>query len=479
MKSLLAPLFLALTLVGAGCTMAPKYVRPEAEMPPAWPEGAAYPDTLDFAGTPAVGEVGPDDLYPDPRLQRVVGLALAYNVDLRLAALNVDRVQAIYKIQRADLLPAISAGATGTRQQISEELAYGYPQIDSRYSVDVGVSAWELDLFGRVRSEKNQALEQYLASEEGRRGAELSLVAAVGRTWLQLAASREQLDLARSTLQAQQHYYRLIELQYEAGLATGLDLRRVQTQVNAAEGDVAAYTQQEAQDRNALNLLAGGPVPGELLPDRLDQVTPPPDVAPGLSSTVLLRRPDVMAAEHQMKAANAYIGVARASFFPRISLTALVGTASRALSGLFDSGSGTWLFSTQAGMPLFDLRTHVALKVSQADRDIVVAQYQKTIQTAFREVADALAARGTLRDRVDAQQRLVDASREAYDLAQKRYDAGTDSYLSVLDAQRSLYGAQQGLVRLRLADAANRVQLYAVLGGGTSPETVADGSLQD
>jgi multidrug efflux system outer membrane protein len=414
--------------------------------------------------------VAPDDLYPDPRLQQVVGLALAHNVDLRLAALNAERVRALYKIQRADLLPSIGVSATGTRQQTSEDLSYGYPQITGRYNVDVGVSAWELDLFGRVRSEKNQALEQYLASEEGRRGAELSLVAAVGQTWLALAATREQLELARSTLATQTHYYELIDLQYQAGLATGLDLRRVQTQVNAAEGDVAAYTLQEAQDRNALDLLAGGPVPEELLPGRLDQVTPPPDVAPGLSSTVLLRRPDVMAAEHRLKAANAYIGVARASFFPRISLTALVGTASRALSGLFAAGSGTWLFSTHAAMPLFDLRTQGALKVSQADRDLVVAQYQKTIQTAFREVADALAARGTLRDRVAAQQRLVEASSEAYELAKKRYVAGADSYLSVLDAQRSLYTAQQGLVRLRLADAANRVQLYAVLGGGNPRE---------
>jgi multidrug efflux system outer membrane protein len=469
-KSLLVTVSIALTLLDAGCTMAPRYVRPETEMPPAWPEGVAYPDSLDFAGVPAVGEVGPDELYPDARLQQVLALALANNVDLRLAALNVDRVQALYKIQRADLLPSISASASGSRQQTSADLAYGYPAITSRYNVDVGVSSWELDLFGRVRSEKNQALEQYLATEEGRRGAELSLVAAVGQTWLQLAASREQLELAQSTLKNQRDSYDLIDRQFQAGLATGLDLRRAQTQVNVAEGEVAAFIQQEAQDRNALNLLAGRPVPGEMLPDGLDQVTPPPDVAPGLSSTVLLRRPDVMAAEHQLKAANAYIGVARASFFPRISLTALMGTASRALSGLFTGGSGTWLLSSQVGMPLFDLRTHGALKMSQAERDLVIAQYQKTIQTAFREAADALAARGTLRDRVAAQERLVAASSEAYDLAEKRYDAGSDSYLSVLDAQRTLYGAQQGLVRLRLADAANRVRLYAVLGGGTPKE---------
>ncbi len=471
MKRLVMIPVLALAVATAGCTMAPRYVRPEAAVPPAWPEGAAYPDSLAFTDLPAAADVGPADLYPDPRLRQVVDLALANNLDLRLAALNVERVRAVYKIKQAQLLPSLGAVGTGSRSRTPGDLSFtGNPRIDSRYSVDVGVSSWEIDLFGRVRSEKNQALEQYLASAEGRRGAELSLVAAVGQGYLQLAATRQQLALARSTRQAQQEAYDLVDHQYQAGVATALDLRRVQTQVEAAAVDVANYTRQEAQDRNALNLLAGGAVPDSLLPAGLDDVAPPADVAPGLSSTVLLGRPDVMAAEHQLKAANASIGVARAAFFPRISLTALVGTASAALSGLFGSGSDTWTFQPQATMPIFDLRTHGALKVSQADRQIVLAQYQKTIQTAFREVADALAAKGTLGDQVAAQGRLVDAASEAYDLARQRYDAGADSYLGVLDAQRSLYGAQQGLVGLKLAEAANKVQLYAVLGGSTGPQ---------
>ncbi|HPF69336.1 MAG TPA: efflux transporter outer membrane subunit [Candidatus Krumholzibacteria bacterium] len=461
---LLAALLLTAT---AGCTMAPKYTRPEAEVPVAFPEGAAYPDTTGWADLPAATDVAPAGLYPDLRLQQVVDLALARNLDLRLAALNVERVRAMYKITGAAMLPSLTASASGSRSQTPGDLsATGATSIDSRYGVDVGVASWEIDLFGRLRSEKNQAMEQYLASEEGRRGAELSLVSAVGQAYLKLAATREQLALARSTLAAQQEAFALVQRQYDVGAASALDLSRAQTQVSAAEVDIASYTRQEAQDRNALDLLAGGPVPEALLPADLAAVAPPADVAPGLSSAVLLGRPDVMAAEHQLMAANAQIGVARAAFFPRISLTALVGTASAALSGLFASGSDTWAFRPTATMPIFDLRTTGALKLTQAEREIVLARYQQTIQTAFREVSDALATKGTIRQQVDAQARLVDATSTAYDLAQLRYRSGADSYLGVLDAQRSMYAARQGLVGLKLAEAANKVQLYAVLGGG-------------
>jgi multidrug efflux system outer membrane protein len=448
--------------------MAPKYVRPEAPVSPEWPEGPAYSDSLVFSGLPSAPELSPEEFFQDPRLLEVVALALENNLDLRLAALNVERVRAYYKIQRADVFPSIMAFGSGSKQRVPADLSSsGTATTNERYSVDVGISSWEIDLFGRVRSEKNQALEQYLATAAGRRSAEISLVSAVGQAYLALAASREQLELSQSTLESQRAFYALISKQYEVGLATKLDLRRAQTQVNIAEENVAGYTQRVAQDENALNLLAGVRVPAELLPENLSSVFPPRDVGPGLSSAVLLNRPDIMAAEHQLKAANAFLGVARAAFFPRISLTALVGTASAALSGLFDSGSDAWTFNPQAAMPVFDPRTHAALRVSQADQKILLTQYQKTIQTAFREVADALAIKGTIDQRVAAQESLVEATDEAYSLAQIRYSKGIDSYLSVLDAQRSLYGAQQGLVGLRLAKLANQVQLYAVLGGGS------------
>ncbi len=468
MKRLGLSLLLMLIVLGGGCTMAPKYVRPEASMPAQWPVGAAYPDSLTDFSALAAPQMSPQELFPDVRLQQVIALALDNNLDLRLATLNVEKVRAYYKIKRANLLPAINARGSESRHHSPADISFtGAATTTQEFSVDVGVTAWEIDLFGRVRSEKNQAFEQYLASEEGRRGAQLSLISAVGQSYLALAASRKQLQLAQATLESQEGIYHLIEKQFEVGLTTKLDLRRAQTQVNVAQLDVGRYTQQAAQDENALDLLAGARVPDALLPQNLDSVVPPRDVAAGLSSTVLLGRPDIMAAEHQLKAANAYIGVARAAFFPRISLTALVGTASSALSGLFGPGSGTWTFNPQVSTPIFDLRTRGALRVSQADQKIVLAQYQKTIQEAFREVADALAVKGTIAQQVKAQEALVAAGEEAYQLTQERYAKGIDSYLSVLDAQRALYGSQQGLVGLHLAKFANQVQLYAVLGGGT------------
>ena len=472
MKKLL--LILAVVTTTSGCTLAPNYTRPDAGVPDGFPTGDAYADAAETSALPAA-DLGPTDLYPDPRLQQVVDLTLANNLDLRLATLNVERVRAAFSIKRAQLLPALSASAAGSRSQTPADLSRtGAKAINSRYSVDLGIAAWEIDLFGRLRSEKNQALEQYLASEEGRRGAELSLVAAVGQAYLRLAATREQLGLARATLRTQQDTYDLVQHQYDVGVASALDLSRARTQVSSAEVQVAAYTRQEAQDRNALNLLAGGPVPDRLLPADLANVIPPADVAPGLSSDVLLARPDVMAAEHQLMAANAQIGVARAAFFPRISLTALVGTASSALSGLFGSGSDTWTFAPSATLPIFDLRTHGALKMTEADRAILLTRYQQTIQTAFREVADALSVRGTISDQVAAQSRLVAAAAEAYDLARQRYASGADSYLSILDAQRTLYAARNGLVALRLAEVNNKVQLYAVLGGGGTATAMAE-----
>ena len=470
--SLLLPIIL---LLASGCTMAPRYVRPESTVATNWPKGEAYPDSTREAGLAEVQGLNEEVFFPDSRMQKVLALALQNNLDLRLAALNVERVRAAYKIKRGQLLPAINATGSEYRSKIPGDVyATGGNFTTREYKVDFGVSAWEIDLFGRLRSEKNQAFEQYLASEEGHRGARLSLVSAVGQSYLSLAASREQLALARSTLESQRSIYGLIQHQYDAGLASKLDLRRAQMQMNAAEADLAVYTRQVAQDKNGLNLLAGGPVPDELLPQGLDDLAAPLEVTAGLSSEVLLRRPDIMAAEHELKAANAFIGVARAAFFPRISLTALIGTASRALSGLFTAGSESWTFNPQVTQPLFDLRTPGGLRASAAQRDIAVAQYQKAIQTAFKEVADALATKGTVDEQVAAQDSLVVAAKEAYGLAQDRYTRGLDSYLSVLDAQRTLYASRQGLVGLRLAKLTNRVQLYAVLGGGSNePEKVS------
>jgi multidrug efflux system outer membrane protein len=282
-----------------------------------------------------------------------------------------------------------------------------------------------------------------------------------------LAADRENLKLARSTLETQKAGYGLIQKRFDVGLGTELDLRRAQIPVDVARGDIARYRQMVAQDQNALNLLAGSPVPKEILPVNLSGISPLQEISPGLSSEALLRRPDILQAEHRLKGVYAFIGAARAALFPRISLTTSVGTASDELSGLFSSGTGTWNFAPQIVMPIFDARTWAALRVSKTDRKIILTQYEKAIQTAFREVADALALQGTINQQVSAQQSLVNAFAETYRLSNIRYTTGIDSYLGVLDAQRSLYAAQQQLIGIRLAMLANQLRLYAVLGGGS------------
>jgi outer membrane protein, multidrug efflux system len=448
----------------AGCTLAPKYVRPTAPVAAQWPSGDAY---TPGQPTPATPDLSWREFIADEKLQQVIETALANNRDLRLAALNVERAQALYGIQRAGLWPAVNATGSGNKERIPADLSStGNRSISERYNANLGVAAWEIDFFGRIRSLKDRALEEYLATEQARRGAQILLVTSVADTYLALAADREKLTLAGSTLTAQQDSYNLIKRRHDLGLVTDLDLYRAQAQVDAARGDLARFQQLVAQDENALNLLLGGPAQSKLLPTELAGITPPKEVSPGVSSEVLLRRPDVLQAESLLRAANADIGAARAAFLPRIALTAALGTASRDLSNLFESGQGTWNFTPQAVMPIFDARVWSAHRAAKVQQEIAVAQYEKAIQSAFREVADTLAVRGTVDRQVSAQQSLVNAVAETYRLANSRYEKGIDSYLSVLDAQRSLYAAQQGLVSLRLAKLANNVSLYAVLGGG-------------
>jgi multidrug efflux system outer membrane protein len=400
----------------------------------------------------------------------VLDLALRNNRDLRIAALNTEKARAFYRIQRAQLLPAVNAAGQGFKERLPASVSStGRSMVVEQDSATVGISAWELDFFGRVRSLKNQALEQYLATEQAQDSARISLLGATSSLYLTLAADQAGLKLAQETLVSQDASSRLIQQRFELGISSEIDAQRARIGLETARGDVARYTRAVALDRNALDLLVGAPVPAELLPASLDLAASLKEVSPGLPSEVLARRPDIAAAEHQLKAANANIGAARAAFFPRISLTASTGSMASELSGLFKGGSDTWTFAPQVVLPIFDTGARRAnLKVAHADRDIALAQYEKTIQTAFREVADALAQRGTLDDQLAAQGALVEALDRTYQLATERYKAGLDGYLSVLDAQRSLYAAQQGLIALRLARAANQVTLYKVLGGGTS-----------
>jgi multidrug efflux system outer membrane protein len=461
----------ALSAVLGACTMAPKYHRPAAPVTAGWPTGPAYQEISTSTGAPSALELRWRDFFNDEKLRQVIDAALKNNRDLRLAALNVELARAQYGIQRAALFPAVNAVGEVSREKEPAAFfgASGAPITITQDQVSLGLS-WEIDFFGRLRSLKAQALQEYLATEQARRSAQILLVSSVANAYLTLAADLENLALSQTTLVNQRDAYNLTKRRNELGLVPDLDLYRAQTQVDTARGDAARFVQLAAQDKNALDLLLGVPAPEGLLPTDLSGVAPPKEISAGLSSEVLLRRPDVLQAEGLLKAAHAEIGAARAAMFPIISLTGALGTASGDLSGLFKPGSGAWSYAPQVAMPIFDARTWSALKVTKVQREIAVAQYEKAIQSAFRDVADALAVRGTVDQQVEAQQSLVDADSQTYRLSKSRYDKGIDNYLSVLDAQRSLYAAQQGLVSLRLAKLANSVQLYAALGGGWQPE---------
>ncbi|MBW2595887.1 MAG: efflux transporter outer membrane subunit, partial [Deltaproteobacteria bacterium] len=328
-------ILVGIALFMGGCSLAPKYTRPEAPVPADWPTGVAYNETQSDAFTPTATKLSRQEFFADKRLHKIIETALNDNRDLRLAALSVERVRALYGIQRAELFPSVNAVGSGTKQRVPANLSTtGKSMTVEQYGVNLGIASWEIDFFGRIRSLKDRALQEYLATEQARRSAQILLVSEIARVYLTLAADRENLKLAQSTLETRQAAYALIQRSYEVGLATELDLCRAQTQVDAARGNVARFTQLAAQAQNALNLLTGSPVPEDLLPTDLSSVTPPREISPGLSSEALLSRPDIVAAEHRLKGAYAFIGAARAAFFPRISLTTSVGTASDELSGL-------------------------------------------------------------------------------------------------------------------------------------------------
>jgi multidrug efflux system outer membrane protein len=452
-----------LTLTGCS-TMAPKYARPEAPVPAAWPTGPAYQNA---AEGPAMADLAWQEFFVDPQLRKVIASSLENNRDLRLAALNIERSQAQYRIQRSELFPAVNAGAGYSAQRISSSQSGSGHITTHGYDVGLGMSAYEIDLFGRIRSLKDQALEQFLATEQARRSVQISLIAEVANNYLALAADRESLRIARDTLTSQESSYQLTRRRFEFGVASALDVSRAQSIVDAARVDIGRFTTLVAQDLNALQLVVGAPVPAELLPGELGTVTALKDIAPGLPSTVLQRRPDILDAEHQLIAANANIGAARAAFFPRITLTTAVGLSSSQLTDLFSGGAGVWSFLPQISVPIFNAGANRAnLKLAEVDREIFLTRYERSIQVAFREVADALADYGTLEEQLSAQQSLVNATGESHRLSDARYLGGVENYFSVLDSQRDLYAAQQKLVTLRLSRLSNLVTLYKVLGGG-------------
>ncbi|PCM49585.1 multidrug transporter [Pseudomonas fluorescens] len=453
---------LSLAVLLTGCSLIPEYQRPASPSAAQYPQGAVYP-----APTPAAART--EDwrtLFNDPALQQLIESALVNNRDLRVAALNVEAFQAQYRIQRADLLPAVSANASESRQRMPPSVTRSKAMINSTYAVNLGVSAYELDFFGRVRSLSEQALQTWLATEQARRSAELSLVANVANAYLTWRADQELLELTRQTLAADEQSLRLTTRNREAGKSSALEQAQAQTSVDSSRASLARYKRQVAQDLNSLTLLVGAQVPEQLpaqpLANDLVQQLPA-----GLPSDLLQRRPDILQAEYKLKAANANIGAARAAFFPSVSLTASAGTSSRDLSGLFGAGSGAWTFQPQINLPIFNAGSlRASLDYSKLQKDVAVAEYEKSIQTAFQEVADGLAARSTYQQQLQAQRDLVQATQDYYNLAQHRYQNGVDSSLTFLDAQRSLFSSQQGLITDRLAQLVAEVNLYTALGGG-------------
>lgn len=451
----------ALLAALSGCSLIPNYQQPASPVAAQW-------DTVD---TQHSAVVLPDwrEFFQDQQLQSLIETALHNNRDMRIAALNVDAFRAQYRIQRSARFPSVDAGGGANRQRIPGNMnpAGNDSTINSQYSADLGITAWELDLFGRLGSLRDQALETYFASEQAQRSTQLSLIASVATAWLSLQADQEALQLVRDTLATYEDSLRLVERSYDAGVASLLEVQQARTSTSSARVSLAQFERQSAQSRNALNLLLGGE------PD-IDISTPVPlkhfkfaELPVGLPADLLQRRPDILQAEYELKAANANIGAARAAFFPSISLTATAGSLSPDLSGLFDSGSGSWLFKPSINLPIFNAgRLRANLDYSEIQKDIRVASYEKAIQTAFQEVADGLSNRMTYKQQLIAHDELVQSGEEYYTLADRRFIEGIDNQLTRLDAQRLLFDAQQQRISTHFAQLASEINLYKALGGG-------------
>lgn len=454
---------LSLALMSAtGCSLIPQYQRPQAPVEEAWP----VPVEAAATGT---GRVTWQAFFHDESLHQLITQALENNRDLQVATLNIERARAEYRISRSDLLPSIDASGSGTAARLPGDVApSGATGTTHQYSAGIGFTAYELDLFGRVRSLNQQALESYFSTFEARRSVRLALIAEVASSYYQLQADQQLLALSRQTLSSQRSSYELMRYRYRMDVATELDLSQAESTVRTAESSEARYSRAVEQDKNALVLLVGKPLPAESFKAiELEEVSVGESLSPGLPSSLLIYRPDILAAEHALKAANANIGAARAAFFPSISLTASAGSASSDLGQLFAGGQGAWSFSPSINLPIFNWgRNQANLDVAKVKTSIEVANYQKAIQVAFREVSDSLVALKALDDQLRADSQLVGANERSYRLAESRYQEGVDTYLNALDAQRSLYSAQQTLVVTRLSQINNRVSLYKALGGG-------------
>ncbi|MCW1924374.1 efflux transporter outer membrane subunit [Luteolibacter arcticus] len=453
------PLFIVLPALIASCSMEPAL------------ETINSPVSENFPGNEGGGvsaDIAWQKFFTDPRLKRLVSIGLENNRDLRLAILNVDQARAQYGISRSQLFPTVGVSASGSRNRTPSANSPSGTAIDTKaYDVSVGVTAYELDLFGRVRSLNNAALQEYFASDAARVGAQIALVSEIANAYFTERSAVEQMELSKRTLDAVSETYNLTKMRFDAGDVSELDLRSVDVQVQTAKANLAAFQQRRSEAINAIAFLIGTGIPTNLPGGRGLEGGLVSEVRAGVSSQLLIRRPDIRQAEHQLRAANANIGAARAAFFPRVTLTGSRGTASESLGDLFQGGSSAWTFAPQISVPIFDGGFNKSnLEVAEVRKQIEVARYERTIQNAFREVADGLAGRTGLNGQIEAFEGLVSAQQKRFDLADARYKQGVDSYFEVLDAQQDLFDAQRSLIQLRLARVVNAVGLYKALGGG-------------
>jgi multidrug efflux system outer membrane protein len=448
---------LSIALLLGGCTLAPKYERGPAPVPASWPAGDAY--TPDYSGVPIASY---RQLFQDDGLQKIIALALENNRDLRQAAANIERARAQVRIQRSDLFPQVNAGANATRSAASNS-----PAVDTS-SANLSITAYEIDLFGRIRSLTDSARNSYLATQSDAQAIRLALIGDIVQAWLSYGADRSLRDISTATVETALKSVDLTQARLSGGIAPRTDLRQAQTILATAQSDLARSTTALAQDRNLLDLLVGAPVDPALLPGSIEQAGPKiGEPSADMSSQVLLRRPDIMSAEYALRAANAEIGAARAALFPRITLGALFGLVGTSVESLFgNAGTEARQGSAAITYPIFQAgAARAGVDVSKAQRDALLAAYEKSIQTGYREVADALARRGTINDQLGADRLRAQASADSYYLSDARYRGGVDSFLQSLDAQRTYYAAQRNLVASELEAANNRVALYRALGG--------------
>ncbi|RZF27763.1 efflux transporter outer membrane subunit [Paraburkholderia sp. UYCP14C] len=462
----------AVALLATGCTLAPHYQRPAAPVTATFPTGGVYDQQPGAQGArsangQAAVDIGWRNFFVDPRLQQLIEIALKNNRDLRVSVLNMQASAAQYRIVRAGLFPTLDAAASQSKSRTPKDLTFTGVTISNTYSVGLNAS-WEIDFFGRVQSLKDQALATYLGTAQARKAAEISLVSQVANQYMTVLELDDLLKVTENTLKTAQESYRITKLQFDNGTGSELDLRQAQTVVETASADLQAQTRLRAQADNALVLLIGEPLPADLpngLP--LNDQSLLTDIPAGLPADLLTRRPDIMEAEENLLAANANIGAARAAFFPKVTLTGSAGTLSPTLGGLFKPGSAAWSFAPSITLPIFEGGQNMAnLDLANIEKNVQIATYEKAIQTAFREVADGLAARGTYDEQIAALERDVAAEQRRLDLSTLRYTHGVDSYLSVLTAQTALYVAQQALVTARMERLQNLVTLYQALGGG-------------